>query len=109
MESTDNNYLLLALNHGVIALGLFVGLMAMHAVQLTRFGSRRRRDDPSGLLAFTLIGCYLSFFVSLATVYQGMQSVQMFFLIAGWSEGLLVYGRASATPVASSAFRRVVA
>ena len=118
MESTDNNYLLVALNHGVIALGLFVGLMVVHAARLGRYGGQRRRSDPDGLLAFTLIGCYLSFFVSLATVYHGMQSVQMFFLVAGWSEGLLVYGRGAAVVAAGSTaaavrppftFRRVVA
>ena len=115
MESTDNNYLLLAMNHGVVALGFFLAIMIVQSVRLGRLGGRLHRDDETGLLAFTLIGCYLSYFVSLATVYHGMQSVQIFFIIAGWAEGLLTYGRGStakaavAIPRPEFAFRRVVA
>lgn len=103
MDSTDNSYLLLALNHGLIALALFLTILVSSAARLAVYGARRPRDDPSGLLAFTLLGCYAAFLVSLATVYHGEQTVQLFFIVAGWAEGLLQSPAAAAARVAAVA------
>ena len=100
MDSTDNSYLLLALNHGLVTLGLFLAILASSAARLAVFGARRPRDDPSGMLAFTLLGCYVGFFISLATVFHGEQTVQLFFIVAGWSEGLMSSRAAVTAPVA---------
>ncbi len=118
MESTDNQFLLLALNHGLVAMLLFLAIFAWHITKLLKLGLKLPREDATALLAFNLAGAYVVFLVSLATVYHGMQTVQLFFLIAGWSDGLLTYGGGSAVPAVAGAapavearpysFRRVV-
>jgi hypothetical protein len=119
MESTDNQFLLLALNHGLVAMFLFMTIIFWHITKLLKFGLRLPREDPTALMAFNLAGAYVVFLVSLATVYHGMQTVQLFFLVAGWADGLLVYGGRSSVPAVAGAaapadprpfsFRRVVA
>lgn len=119
MESTDNHFLLLALNHGLVALVVFFAIMFRHIGKLLRFGLKRPRSDPSALLAFNLAGAYLVFLISLATVYHGMQTVHLFFLVAGWAEGLLCYRQSDGQPggdvvtvpaiVPEYRFRRVLA
>jgi hypothetical protein len=103
LESTDNHYLLLALNHGVVTLGLFVGIVVWAGFRLAAYGSRRPRSDPSALLAFTLLAIYFGYAVALATVYQGMQTMQIFFLVTGWAEGLLLQRRPVAAPAHQAA------
>lgn len=100
MDSTDNSYLLLALNHGLVSLGCFAAILVASVVRLAIYGARRPRDDPSGLLAFTLLGCYAAFFIALATVYHGEQTVQLFFIVAGWAEGLVCSCAAVPAPAA---------
>ncbi|MBK8598556.1 MAG: O-antigen ligase family protein [Holophagales bacterium] len=116
-ESTDNHYLLLALNHGLVALFFFFAIQFRLIARLIRFGLRRVRTDPSALLAFNLAGAIFVFLVSLATVYHGQQTVHLFFITAGWAEGLLCYrnsdgqpgGEAVAlVPAPAHGFRRVV-
>lgn len=114
MDSTDNSYLLLALNHGVVALGLFLAVVVVAFAHLARLGWRRPRRDPTGMLAFSLAGCLLGFVIALATVYHGEQTVQLFFLVVGWGEGLraapaaTVVRRVSAPLAAPFRFARVM-
>lgn len=95
-DSTDNHFLLLALNHGLPTLLAFVALIAVAMIRLIHYGAQRARSDPSALLAFTLAGIYAVFTVSLVTVYHGMQTVQLFFLLTGWADGLLARAPAAA-------------
>lgn len=117
MESTDNHYLLLALNHGLVAVACFFAIQFRLLGKLIRFGLKRTRTDPSALLAFNLAGALLVFLVSLATVYHGGQTVHLFFILAGWAEGLLCFrnsdgqpgGETNAlVPAPAHGFRRVV-
>lgn len=117
MESTDNHYLLLALNHGLVAVSLFFAVQFRLIGKLIRFGLRRDRTDPSALLAFNLAGAIIVFLISLATVYHGTQTVHLFFITAGWADGLLCHrnsdgqpgGEAVAlVPAPAHGFRRVV-
>ena len=116
-ESTDNHYLLLALNHGLVALSLFAAIQLRLLWRLVRFGLGRNRTDPSALLSFNLAGTIAVFLVSLATVYHGQQTVHLFFIIAGWAEGLLCYRNSDLQPggeavplipAPAHGFRRVV-
>src|ERR1700722_8120619 len=90
MKSIDNHYLLLALEHGEIALALMVAILIWTPIRLLVYGERRVYGDPDGLLAFVLLGVYITFAVSIATVWLGGQTQPMLFLVAGWSEGLLL-------------------
>lgn len=90
MPSIDNYFLLLALMHGIVALAF---LLAIFFVMMGRLFYRGMRSPPSRLpgssLAFTLCGVFAAIFVSIATVYMGMQVMQLLFIITGWADGYL--------------------
>jgi hypothetical protein len=92
MPSIDNFYLLLSLMHGVTALALLLSTFIWMIARLGRFGWARPWSSPAGSLAFSMLGAYLAAMVSIATVYLGMQAVQVLFLMTGWAEGLIVTG-----------------
>jgi hypothetical protein len=93
MPSIDNHYLLLALMHGLIALGFFVAIFPWMAVRLARCGLRSTPDDDARLLAYTLLSLYVGYSIAIATVFLGTQAVQLFFILTGWAEGLILIGR----------------
>jgi len=90
MTSIDNHYLLLTLEHGEYALALMIFILVWTPGRLLPFGLKRSRDDPTASLALTLAGIYIAFAVSIATAWLGGQTQPMLFLVAGWSEGLLL-------------------
>jgi hypothetical protein len=118
MQSIDNYYLLLALMHGFIAVGILVGLLVLMIFRLVAFEMKRPVAEPRGSsLGFTLAGIYVVYMVTIATVYMGLTVVPIFALITGWAEGYLVNGGAPQLAAAGSiprngsvrrAFRRVV-
>jgi hypothetical protein len=91
MSSIDNYYLLLALTHGIYALLAFAILLSWMSVRLARMAALLPREDPSASLALSLLGVYLAFAVSIATVYLGLQAVPLRFMVTGWSEGMLLW------------------
>lgn len=94
MPSIDNYYLLLFLMHGGIALALFAGLLLGMIVRLLVHAMRRPNPEPLGSsLAFTLAGIYICYLISVATVYMGLQTMPLLFLVTGWAEGYLRSGR----------------
>ena len=90
MPSIDNYYLLLSLMHGVTALALLLATFIWMIARLGRFGWALPWSSPAGSLAFSMLGAYLAVMVSIATVYLGMQAVQVLFLMTGWAEGLIL-------------------
>jgi hypothetical protein len=90
MSSIDDEYLLIALTWGVVALALWLGALAWVLARLLWFGSKRPRDDLGGSLAWTLAGTCILFAVALTTVYLGGQSAAVLSIIWGSSEGLLL-------------------
>lgn len=86
MESVDNAFFLMALQHGVIAVAVFVTIFLYAIVSQLRFGLR----SPVGHapIGFTFSGIYLMCFVSFATVYMGAQTEPMLFLLLGWGESI---------------------
>ena len=89
MPSIDNNFLLLALNHGIICMILFNIAQLWLMLHLVRLGVKRRMGDPTATLAFSLAGILLAMIVSLATVGLLSSIVQLFFMVLGWCDGLV--------------------
>ena len=119
MPSIDNYYLLLALMHGLAALGFLAALFLWMMVRLIRHGMSVPvyALPRGGSLAFTFFGIFAAIAVTIATVYMGNQLMPLFAVITGWAEGLLVYTGdapraasefATAAPAIPYRFARVV-
>jgi hypothetical protein len=113
--SIDNYYLLLWLMHGLIAVVFLLTIMVTMTFRLVRQEMRSPVKYPLGSsLGFTLAGIYIIYAVTIATVYMGLQTIPIFALITGWSEGYLVYPRYPNFPHLPATtpqfeFRRIVA
>jgi len=90
MESIDNYYLLIALMHGLPAMGMLVLMMLGSAVQCVRRGLAEPSGGRGPGFAFT--GIFLAIFVSLGTVYLGEQVLPTLFFMLGWAQGWLRAG-----------------
>lgn len=115
--SIDNYYLLLLLMHGLIALACLLAIILIMLVRLTAHGMRQPLAEPRGSsLAFTLASLYLAIAFSIATVYLGLQTVPLLFLITGWGiayldsgvEGIGTETAAPPEPTPAHRFSRVV-
>lgn len=118
MPSIDNYYLLLALMHGLPAVGFFLALVAAMPLRLLADAlGRMPLPAPGGELGITLAGIYLGIGLAVATVYMGNQVIPLFAILTGWSEGYLLANRIAvpAAPKrrlvlgAQPAYRRVLA
>lgn len=116
MPSIDNYYLLLALMHGVIAVGFLLAIFGAMTIRLVADAMRRPPPRPSGSsLGFTLAGIYVGIAFSIATVFMGTQVIPLFAVITGWAEGYLLSARKDDTAaperavIPGFAFRRVLA
>lgn len=89
MPSIDNNFLLLALNHGAVAVVLFNLAQLWLMFHLLRLGMKRRLEDPVAALAFSLAGIIVAMIVSLGTVGLLSNITQLFFMMLGWSDGVV--------------------
>ena len=95
-KSIDNHLLLLFLQHGIMGVGFFIAIFLSMMIRLFIHSMLQPIAEPLGSsLGFTLLGLYIVIFISLATVFQGYQTVPLFFLIVGWSEGYLRSGQES--------------
>lgn len=113
MDSIDNQYLLLPLQHGLVSLGFFLAIILWTGGRLCWYGVHSVRGSEESELALTFFASYLVIVVTLTTVYLGAQTVQLFFLLTGWSEGLLLRMRGVLTipardPVPIFRFQRVM-
>ena len=112
MESIDNAYFLMALQHGIPAPTLFVIIFLYAIGTQIKFGLDSTAKEPP--LGFTFAGIYLSCFFSFATVYIGGQTPSLLFLFLGWGEGIRkrevqVVRTDDAQPVvAAPPFRKVI-
>jgi hypothetical protein len=86
MESVDNAYFLMALQHGILAPACFVKIFIYAIISQIKFGLK---SPPSQIpIGFTFCGVYLICFISFATVYMGVQTEPMLFLLLGWGESI---------------------
>lgn len=114
MESVDNAFFLMALQHGVLAPGLFIIIFLYAIISQVLFGLRAPPGEPP--IGFTFSGIYLVCFIAFSTVYMGAQTEPMLFLLLGWGESIKnrkedasLKAGTSAVPVRSRhAFRRVM-
>ena len=112
MESIDNAFFLMALQHGVIAPLIFVMIFLYAIVSQLNFGLK----SPPGVapLGFTFAGIYVMCFIAFASVYMGAQTEPLLFLLLGWGEGMKSRkpepGHLNTAPLSAPAhgFRRVL-
>jgi hypothetical protein len=86
MESVDNAFFLMALQHGVLAPAVFIVMFLYAIFSQIRFGLKA----PAGTapLGFTFSGVYLMCFIAFTTVYMGAQTEPLLFLLLGWGESI---------------------
>jgi hypothetical protein len=114
MESVDNAFFLMALQHGVLAPAVFAGIFVYAILSQVKFGLKAPMGEAP--IGFTFSGIYLMCFIAFSTVYMGSQTEPMLFLLLGWGESIknrglndAPSGRASsAKPIPKSPFRRVM-
>lgn len=120
MPSIDNYYLLLAIMHGVPALGFLLCILLVMPLRLFFFEMKEPSPEPRGSsLGFTLIAIYLSIFWNIVAVYLGTQLMPLLFVLTGWAEGYLLSGKRHLGAIPNNApirrmarrfcFRRVLA
>jgi hypothetical protein len=115
MESVDNAFFLMALQHGVLAPAIFVVIFLYAIVSQIRFGLKAPAGEPP--LGFTFSGIYLMCFIAFSTVYMGSQTEPMLFLLLGWGESVRNRREQAPSPDApatsatdeATPFRRVMA
>lgn len=89
--SVDNDYLLVWLNQGLLGLGTFILLAIECAIALLHYLPRARSKFDFSF-AMSLFGILLGLMLTLGTVAIGAQTIQLFYLLIGWSAAL-GYGR----------------
>jgi len=114
MESVDNAFFLMALQHGVLAPTVFAGIFVYAILSQVKFGLKAPMGEAP--IGFTFSGIYLMCFIAFSTVYMGSQTEPMLFLLLGWGESIKNRGlndapssrASSAKPIPKSPFRRVM-
>lgn len=114
MESVDNAFFLMALQHGVFAPTVFVGMFVFAIVTQIRFGLKAAPGTAP--LGFTFSGVYLMCFMAFTTVYMGAQTEPLLFLLLGWGESVKARGHStqpvdanrSAASLPATPFKRVL-
>ena len=86
-KSIDNDYLMLAVTQGFTGLGLFLAIVAGTVVRLLRMASRPLRPEDRGLV-FAHLAMLTGLLTTITTVYMGEQALILFFLMAGWVQGM---------------------
>jgi hypothetical protein len=86
MESVDNAFFLMALQHGVLAPTIFTVIFVYAIYSQIKFALL----TPPGIapIGFTFSGIYLMCFISFMTVYMGAQTEPLLFLLLGWGESI---------------------
>jgi hypothetical protein len=110
MESVDNAFFLMALQHGVPALLAFASIFIYAIASQLKFALRAPVGEPP--IGFTFAGIYVMCFVAFSTVYMGSQTEPMLFLLLGWGESIKrragVLPAGDSRPAVAPAFRRVM-
>jgi hypothetical protein len=115
MESVDNAFFLMALQHGILAPAVFAIIFIYAIASQLRFALKA--PAGSAPMGFTFSGIYLMCFIAFSTVYMGAQTEPLLFLLLGWGESIknrrgetqAVPGSASAAiPASTGPFRRVL-
>lgn len=88
LKSIDNQYLFLALTHGmphaVLFLACILGTIFWLAIRLVRLDP----EDPMGRLGWALVGTLTGSILTQATVFAGTQTAQLLFVLLGLAIGI---------------------
>jgi hypothetical protein len=114
MESVDNAFFLMALQHGVLAPTVFAAIFVYAILSQVKFGLKAPVGEAP--IGFTFSGIYLMCFIAFLTVYMGSQTEPMLFLLLGWGESIkhrghqpdIVEADLAGKAVPKSPFRRVM-
>jgi hypothetical protein len=89
-RSIDNHYLLVYLEHGIIAIISFILIILYVGIRLFMRVMLQPLAEPRGSsLGFALLGVISVFTVSIGTVYLAQQLLPLFFIVIAWSEAYL--------------------
>ncbi len=92
MASIDNNYLLTALNSGLVGLGLLLAIYGAAIWRLFASAYSVAGLEPSErAFRFAMLGIMVGVAISTATVYMGAQLQPLFYVFLGWGEGSIVF------------------
>jgi dolichyl-phosphate-mannose--protein O-mannosyl transferase len=110
MESIDNAFFLMALQHGILAVTVFAAIFLYAIASQLKFALKAPAGEPP--IGFTFAGIYVMCFIAFSTVYMGSQTEPMLFLLLGWGESIKRRSGETAAgnvpPPAAPAFRRVI-
>ncbi|MFT7617591.1 MAG: O-antigen ligase [Planctomycetota bacterium] len=85
LKSIDNQYLFVALMHGLPAAIAFLACILIPAIQILWGSLRRSSADPLARFGIVLAGCLLGAIFTQSTVFAGTQTEQVLFLLVGIS------------------------
>jgi hypothetical protein len=97
-KSVDNEYLLVFITQGYVGLASFLLLSVgtlNHLMQALRHNPRK----VDRAFAYTLLGIMVGLLVTISTVYLGLQTMILFFTIAGWAQAVRVRPPKRVAPV----------
>ena len=86
MESVDNAFFLMALQHGALAPIIFTIIFLLAIFSQIKLGIST--EPGTAPIGFTFSGIYLMCFISFMTVYMGAQTEPLLFLLLGWGESI---------------------
>ncbi len=86
MESVDNAFFLMALQHGILAPILFLTVIA-YAIG-SQLKVALKAGETHVPIGFTFAGIYIMCMISFFTVYMGAQTQPLIFLMLGWGESI---------------------
>ena len=90
--SVDNEYLMIVLSSGKASLYAYIVSVIWILARLIIFSIRGDSSSKEIRLAWCMIASILTALFTQATVYSGTQTVQFFYIILGFSEGLIQAG-----------------
>jgi hypothetical protein len=100
MESIDNAFFLMALQHGVLAPVVFATIFVYAILSQVKFGLKAPAGEAP--IGFTFSGIYLMCFIAFSTVYMGSQTEPMLFLLLGWGESIKNRGHDTKADIADA-------
>jgi O-antigen ligase len=101
MSSIDNNYLFIALNTGLLGVGMFLAMLLLASWRLLRAGLSPEEQNPTDrALYFTLFGVIASIGITTASVFMGSQLYPLLFVFLGWADACVIGQREMAQALA---------
>lgn len=90
LDSVDNEYLCIVLQHGKLTNYAFIACLVWPFFRVLAYLMGTKHDDPDAMLAWCMLGGLIGAAFTLTTVYIGTQTVQMLYMLIGMIEGLQV-------------------